>query len=197
MKDQGQVIALEPIVDLIGFIFYENSPRYVDQSASVQKAEKVGVFVNASLSYVQETIEENSLDFVQLHGIESPEFCSIISKHTKVIKAFGIGSSEDFKQLKAFENSATYFLFDTKTTSHGGSGRQFDWQLLTEYTGDTPFLLGGGINPESEVSLRKINHPKLIGLDLNSGFENTPADKNIDQLKTFINAINNTSLYST
>jgi phosphoribosylanthranilate isomerase len=196
MKDQHQVTALQPMVDFIGFIFYEKSPRYVETTVTVQGAKKVGVFVNASIDSVKEIIEANSLDFVQLHGSESPEYCETISDYAKVIKAFGIHSVDDFEQLSAYENAVTYILFDTKTPDHGGSGRQFDWKILSKYTGQTPFILGGGINPEAVTQLSQIKHPKLIGLDLNSGFEIEPADKNIDQLKTFIHEIKNTALYS-
>jgi phosphoribosylanthranilate isomerase len=126
------------------------------------------------------------LDVVQLHGSETPETCQILKQESRVIKAFGVNEDFNFKQVRAYENHVDHFLFDTKTSLHGGSGRQFDWSILSKYKGSVPFLLSGGINPKSVEYLKNLNHPKLVGIDLNSGFENSPADKNIAELKQFI-----------
>ena len=79
-----------------------------------------------------------------------------------------------------------YFLFDTKGKSVGGNGEKFDWSVLADYVGETPFLLSGGIGPDDAERMKAFHHPMCIGIDLNSKFEDEPALKNIQQLKTFI-----------
>ena len=82
-----------------------------------------------------------------------------------------------------------YFLFDTRCEGYGGSGKRFDWSILTEYEGETPFLLSGGIRPENAEAIRNFRHPRFAGIDLNSGFEIEPGLKDIDKLKNFIQQI--------
>jgi phosphoribosylanthranilate isomerase len=186
MRSEKQVNEFDGIVDFIGFIFYEKSKRFVETTPATKSTSKVGVFVNASVEVIKTCIEEQSLDVVQLHGSESPEICAVLKQESKVIKAFGVDEDFDFTLTKSYEEHVDYFLFDTKTKLHGGSGIQFDWSLLSSYHGSTPFLLSGGINAESIESLRDFAHPRLVGIDLNSGFENSPGDKNIPELKQFI-----------
>lgn len=186
MRSEKQVTELAGLVDFVGFIFYEKSKRFVRSTSPVNDSLKVGVFVNESVDAVREHIREQSLDFVQLHGNESPQMCARLKDEVKIIKAFGVDEDFDFYKTQAYEECVDYFLFDTKTKLHGGSGRQFDWSLLSNYQGSIPFFLSGGINPKSIESLKNFSHPKLAGIDLNSGFEISPADKNITQLKQFI-----------
>jgi phosphoribosylanthranilate isomerase len=115
--------------------------------------------------------------------------CEVLKKESTVIKAFGVNEDFDFSETNAYSAHVDYFLFDTKTPQHGGSGKQFDWSLLKKYSGETPFLLSGGITSESLQSIRSIWHSKFAGVDLNSGFENAPTDKNINELKQFINQL--------
>ena len=107
----------------------------------------------------------------------------------KIIKAFNVNENFDFETTLPYEKVADYFLFDTKTPLHGGSGQKFDWRLLDKYTGHIPFLLSGGIGPDDAEEILKINHPKLTGIDVNSGFEDEPGVKNIEKLKNFIDQI--------
>jgi phosphoribosylanthranilate isomerase len=95
----------------------------------------------------------------------------------------------DFETTLPYEKVANYFLFDTKTENHGGSGQKFNWSILDKYNGHIPFFLSGGIGPDDVNGILEINHPKLTGVDLNSGFEDEPGVKNIEKLKTFINQI--------
>lgn len=95
----------------------------------------------------------------------------------------------NFASIAVFEGNVDYFLFDTKTKQHGGSGKKFNWQLLEKYTGNTPFFLSGGIGPDDVEEIKGINHPMLAGVDLNSGFEDEPGLKNIEKLKKFIEEI--------
>lgn len=132
-----EVAALQP--DYIGFIFYAKSPRYVGENFVLpelanSKINKVGVFVNESLDIVHNTLVNYQLDYVQLHGNESPEFCeNLIKKNVKIIKAFHVDETFDFGYLKAYELVTDYFLFDTKTNKYGGSGKSFNWNILKKY----------------------------------------------------------------
>jgi len=92
----------------------------------------------------------------------------------------------NFSTTEPYEGTVDYFLFDTKTKQHGGSGKKFDWEILEKYNGETPFFLSGGIGPDDAENIKQISHPKLAGVDLNSGFEDEPGLKNIEKLKQFI-----------
>lgn len=181
------IAALKP--DYMGFICYDRSPRFItgldektviDQPADIVKT---GVFVNEDADTISKLIYKYKFDAVQLHGNETPEFCALFKHEVEVIKAFGIDEEFDFAQLKAYENSVNYFLFDTKTPAHGGSGKTFNWDILKKYTLDVPFFLSGGLSPENIGEVTKIKHPAFYGVDLNSKFELSPGVKDIDKLK--------------
>ena len=186
MKEDDQVLALDERVDYLGFIFYEQSKRFVVSTPKVTQAKKVGVFVDASESEIRSILEVHALDAVQLHGNETAELCAFLRKDIEVIKAFGIDKAFDFSKADIYSDQVDYLLFDTKTVQHGGSGRKFDWSLLSNYRGSTPFLLSGGINPESLESIKSFSHPKFAGIDLNSGFEIEPGNKNTQEIIDFI-----------
>ncbi len=173
-------------IDMLGFIFYESSSRYTESTLTTTK-KKVGVFVNAPLDYVLEKINTHSLNAVQLHGSEPTEYIKQLPKGIEIIKGFGIASAEDLEQTKAYVGLADMFLFDTKSPKHGGTGTAFNWQVLENYKGETPFLLSGGIGPESVEALRKFSHPKLAGYDLNSRFELAPKIKDATLIAKFLN----------
>ncbi len=188
------VAALQP--DYLGFIFYAKSPRY---AASVDKAvlaslpesiKKVGVFVNESVEQMRKTAEEYGLDVLQLHGGETPLQCLQLSEEGYTIfKVFSIAEAADFEYLEEYEGSCDYFLFDTKTPQHGGSGQKFDWSLLDNYKGETPFFLSGGIDPDDAEAIKNIQHPKFVAVDINSRFEIEPALKDVEKLKQFFERI--------
>jgi len=191
-SDEIKKIDALQLTDYLGLIFYEKSPRnFQGESPIMTKSKKVGVFVNENRSLIIEKAQKYHLDFVQLHGNESPEFCHLVNEKVPVIKVFHLEEDFPFKVLNGYVGHAKYFLFDTPSPEKGGTGRKFDWTLLNQYTGDTPFFLSGGLGPDDIDIIEKIQHPKLIGLDLNSRFEIEPGSKNIDLLKTFINGINN------
>ena len=198
-------------IDWMGFIFYARSARSIDSrqwtvdslkktdspsncqlSTVICQLKRVGVFVNATPEYMMETANLYKLDYLQLHGNESPDTCYALQKRGyAIIKAFSIASADDLTCTTEYEERTDYFLFDTKCNSYGGSGKQFDWSVLASYKGNTPFLLSGGINPDSAEALRNFSHPKLAGIDLNSGFETSPGIKDAEKLKTFIDKIKN------
>jgi len=180
--------------DMIGFNFYTKSPRYIDHPIHADTngaAKNVGVFVNATIGNVMDKVTTHKLDFVQLHGDEPPEYCREIMDRVEIIKVFRVDYSFDFAVTKVFDDSATYFLFDTKTPLFGGSGEKFDWQKLNEYTGNTPFIISGGIKPADADEILRIKHDQFAGIDINSGFEESPGIKNIESIKQFLKYIKN------
>jgi phosphoribosylanthranilate isomerase len=185
--------------DWMGFIFFPASPRCVpaedDARTTVIRQctkTKVGVFVNAGAEEMQEKAARYGLDYLQLHGCESPNLCEALQQAGyRVIKAFPVATAADLELTAAYESCAAYFLFDTKCDAYGGSGKRFDWQALATYTGRTPFLLSGGLRPESAEELLRFRHPQWAGVDLNSGFETAPAQKDVARLERFIHQLRN------
>ena len=185
-------------VDLMGFIFWPKSSRYVSERPAYlpTTCKRVGVFVDERIEEVQRIAKEYALDFIQLHGHETPDYIrqlddqlSIINYQLSIIKAFNIATADDFAACIPYEGLVDYFLFDTKGKSVGGNGEKFDWSVLKAYHGRTPFLLSGGIGPDDATRIKAIRHPRYAGIDLNSRFELSPALKDINKLKTFIQAL--------
>ena len=190
MREADNIRDVEQLkVDMIGFIFYPKSPRCLCELPAYMPdaAKRVGVFVNEDKKEIEILADRFSLDYIQLHGNESPEYChSLRSTGLRLIKAFSIARRKDFENTEAYEKSCDYFLFDTKCEQHGGSGNQFDWTMLNSYKGKKPFLLSGGINPYSSPTLKELRHPQLAGFDLNSRFEAKPGLKEVERLKFFL-----------
>ena len=135
------------------------------------------------------------LDYLQLHGNESPELCrELREKGYRIIKAISVSSEEDIRKTESYESAVDYFLFDTRCTGYGGSGQTFDWSILKHYEGQTPFLLSGGIRLELLPQLLRFSHPQLIGFDLNSGFESAPGLKDAKRIQSFINQLKQTNV---
>ena len=99
----------------------------------------------------------------------------------------------NLKVTKNYEDVADLFLFDTKTDLYGGSGQKFNWNILHEYHGEKEFLLSGGISLDDVKAIRKIEHPKMVGVDLNSKFELKPGMKNVGLLKQFMDELKKTN----
>lgn len=186
-----RVAALE--VDWLGFIFWPESKRqFVPGNGAWETGgkKKVGVFVNSFADDMMKTAAAYGLDYLQLHGEESPDVCHSLQKRGySLIKAFPVAGPDDLKQTREYEGRADYFLFDTKCESYGGSGRSFDWSVLETYRGATPFLLSGGINPGSLDAIRRFRHPSFAGVDLNSGFETEPGRKDVGKLHPFVRSL--------
>lgn len=189
------LVALRP--NFIGFIFYPKSPRFVETldidmlNYLPSSIKKIAVFVNERSDTVLSIIAKYKFDGVQLHGNESPEMCNMFrEKGLVVLKAFSVAESSDFSKTENYEGVCDYFLFDTKTNAYGGSGQKFDWSLLDNYKGQTPFVLSGGINLHDVSHLLKIDHPHFAGIDLNSKFELEPGLKDISKLQNFFEKLN-------
>ena len=194
MRDAENIREVEALgIDMMGFIFWPKSSRYVSARPAYlpQKCKRVGVFVDATVDAIRQHIINYSLDIIQLHGHESPDFIRQIrllcDDSIAIIKAFNIATKEDLDTTAPYAGLADYFLFDTKGPSAGGNGEKFDWSILDTYHGDTPFLLSGGIGPDDAERIKSFHHPKCIGVDLNSRFEIEPGIKDIIKLKTFLN----------
>ena len=207
MRDADNIRDISALgVDMIGLIFYPPSPRYVQQFSSgagiipdyapdMGKTPLwVGVFVDDMPQNIVTRVYNYKLDYIQLHGNEPRETLENlratidpdIKPKVKIIKAISVSSAEDIKKYKEYVGAADLFLFDTKCKTVGGSGEQFDWQVLQAYDGDVPFLLSGGIGPDDVERIKNFHHPKCIGIDLNSKFEIEPALKDVEKLKQFL-----------
>lgn len=207
MRDADNIRDISALgVDMIGLIFYPPSPRYVQQFSSGagiipdyapdmgKTPLRVGVFVDDMPQNIVTRVYNYKLDYIQLHGNEPRETLENlratidpdIKPKIKIIKAISVSSAEDIKKYKEYVGAADLFLFDTKCKTVGGSGEQFDWQVLQAYDGDVSFLLSGGIGPDDAERIKNFHHPKCIGIDLNSKFEIEPALKDVEKLKQFL-----------
>lgn len=180
------------LIDMMGFIFYPKSKRFVEQKPNYLpiNCKRVGVFVNSPTNEILNKIDDFHLDFIQLHGNELVEQCKEIKRNRPVqlIKAFSVGKTVDFDKVLIYDEFCDYFLFDTTTKGYGGSGEVFNWKLLDDYNGKTAFILSGGIKSKNLIDLKRFHHSRWAGIDLNSGFEFSPAQKDINALRTFIKA---------
>lgn len=181
---------LEP--DMMGLIFYPGSSRYVNGldpeslAAVPDTLKKVGVFVDPDLDTLLEKAELFCLDYVQLHGDESPGFCATVAGFLPVIKAFRVDDLFDFEATKAYESICEYFIFDAKGANYGGNGHKYAWELLEAYDGKVPFFLSGGLGPDDAAAIQNFSHPRFSGIDLNSGFESAPGFKKLDFIDKFM-----------
>lgn len=198
---------LELPIDWIGFIFYDKSSRNAESEDLIQwlseheaafgNIKRTGVFVDAEMDFILNHIHDYQLDFIQLHGNESPQYCAELRsfweissmRKSKIIKAFPVDENFNFELTNAYEGKCELFLFDTKGPKPGGNGVSFDWQVLEAYKGHTPFLLSGGIDEGMETAIRQLNYPQLIGVDINSRFETSPGIKDIEKVKRFLTTI--------
>jgi phosphoribosylanthranilate isomerase len=208
ITDINQAIALEAMgVDCIGFIFYAPSKRYVLNSLQLSdiknftssNAKKVGVFVNEPIEEVINTVKNAGLDMVQLHGDEDLEYYTVLRaqlaaaslQNVELIKVFRVG--DKMPEIAAFENSADYFLFDTDSKMYGGTGAHFNWELIKGNSIGKPYFLSGGIGPNDIGGIEVMKKTKagkdLFALDINSQFELAPGNKNLEKIKSFIDAL--------
>ena len=202
----------------MGFIFWPRSARFVAHRPAYlpTHCRRVGVFVDEDIDRVLAIADAYRLDYIQLHGHESPDYLRrlrpVNGGTAAVIKAFPVATAADLAATAPYAGLADLFLFDTKVSSSvhsggvlataasselpGGTGRHFDWSVLSAYSGQTPFLLSGGIGPGDAPRLRAAfaldGFPveKCAGLDLNSRFELAPGLKDVALLHRFLSEIN-------
>tara|TARA_Y100001937_G_scaffold30975_1_gene44429 strand:+ start:361 stop:984 length:624 start_codon:yes stop_codon:yes gene_type:complete len=198
LKFESNILGLSKLEpDYMGFVFWEKSKRLVIGSTpnlSQTKIKKTGVFVNADFEKIKDKVRVHKLEAIQLHGLESPEFCEKIKDlGVEIIKAFSIDENFNFNVLEKYELCSDYFLFDTKGKSPGGNGISFDWEILRNYKYEKKFFLSGGISIESISAIKKIKKLSLplFCVDINSRFELNPGEKNIELIKSFKNRLEN------
>lgn len=204
MKYEDNMISVSTLhPDYLGFIFYKKSSRFFDTSIPTipKSIKKTGVFVNASQEEIIKKLQLYDLQAIQLHGSESPEFCTELknkchierSRDVEIIKVFSIKDEFDFTILKPFEAVVDYFLFDTKGKLPGGNGVTFDWKVLENYPSKKQFFLSGGIGletiPKLEEFLKSKASKYCYALDINSKFEIVPGLKDVEKLKEFKNKL--------
>lgn len=192
-----QVVALRP--DYMGFILYSKSPRFVGDHFQLPKdfpanVLKVGVFVNETADVILKNVKKMSLDFVQLHGDESVETCHAVKESgVGIFKVFSMDENFDFAKTILYEPVTDYFLFDTKGKYYGGNAKKFDWKILRNYNQKIPFFLSGGISKDDIADLTLLKDMNLHALDVNSGVEMKPGEKDISkiiELQTSLTEIN-------
>lgn len=183
-------------VDMLGFVFYKKSPRYV----TAEKARdiinelppsiaRVGVFVDADKKEVSDIALDCQLDMLQLHGNEDPDYCLSFEDSYKVIKAFRI---KDKSSLKGINNyNVDFYMLDTYSKmSAGGTGKAFDWKIIDGFELLRPVILSGGLTPDNVADA--IDRVLPYGVDVSSGVEDSPGKKNLELMKKFVQNIRKT-----
>ncbi len=187
---EDALVAIEAGADMLGFVFAA-SPRQVTPEQALRiieklpdKVEKVGVFVNADLEFVKQTMDVCRLDQAQLHGNETPEYCAAIGV-SKVVKAFRVQDASVLDAMKSCKASA-YLLDAYDPARAGGTGRTFDWDIARKAGKYGKIVLSGGLNPDNVKEAVATVNP--YGVDVSSGVEATPGKKDPAKVKAFIAA---------
>ena len=187
LKQLQQLDGLD--IDFAGLIFYKDSPRYLgdkiakeDLKNSDFDLKKVGVFVNSNYDEIMQVVEDYGLDVVQLHGDETPDLCEELSEDVEVIKAFKVKDSKvSIDEMVAdYDEVCDYYLFDTASSEvEGGTGKQFDWKVLSKAKIEKPFFLSGGIGVDDVAKVKAFKHPDYYAVDINSKVEKEPGVKDM------------------
>ncbi|HEX6481660.1 MAG TPA: bifunctional indole-3-glycerol-phosphate synthase TrpC/phosphoribosylanthranilate isomerase TrpF [Ktedonobacteraceae bacterium] len=188
--------AIEAGADMVGLMFYEPSPRYIEPHHAKELLDTienlpaapdvVGVFVNKEAHFINDVVEQVGLDFVQLHGSELPEFCQKIQR--PVIKGLRLHSRDDIGLIRAYRETTWRILLDTPSSQWGGSGLTQNWSLARAVAEEMPVLLAGGLTPEN---IREaISQVRPWGVDVSSGVE-TSGTKDEEKIRAFIQEVRN------
>lgn len=188
--EQGKAIASSGATAL-GFICVPSSPRYVSaaQIRAVvtqvpENIDNIGVFANSTVEEITQTVADSGLTGVQLHGDESTDFCYQLRQslpYVEIIKALRIRSLEDFAKAATYTNSVNTLLLDAYHPQQlGGTGKTLDWNMLQQFSPSCPWFLAGGLTPDNIVEA--LNQVNPSGIDLSSGVERAPGDKDLDKV---------------
>ena len=187
-------LAVEHGTSAIGFIFYEKSPRAITIQAAKYISErlsasisKVGVFVNHTKDYIARAISSIPLDAIQLHGDESPKFCDQFA--LPVFKALRIKNETSLRMMDEF-NVEGFLLDSFSDNQYGGTGKPFDWSILKKYQHTTPIILSGGLTPDNIIDAIQEIYPSAV--DVNSGVESSPGEKNHEKINYLFNQLKET-----
>ncbi len=179
--------------DALGFVFYAKSPRCVtaETVAEIVAAlppfvTTVGLFVNAGQEVISSTMMTAGLDVAQLHGDETPADCRLAPWRT--IKALRVKNADSLHRAADYPVSA--LLLDAwSDDAYGGTGKQFDWQLVQQLNSQCPVILAGGLNPDNVAAA--IATAKPYAVDVSSGVELSPGRKDIEKVNKFIQQVRN------
>jgi phosphoribosylanthranilate isomerase len=191
------LLAAELGADALGFIFYPKSPRQVAPEVAREIIAQlppfvaaVGVFVDETAAAVQELAARVGLDWVQLHGQESPDYC--LSLGRKVIKGFRIKDENSLMELEPYRDVVQAFLLDTyKKGQAGGTGEIFDWQLARKGKKYGRIILAGGLTSYNVARAIEIAQPQAV--DTASGTEAAPGKKDPAKVRAFFEAVRSVS----
>jgi phosphoribosylanthranilate isomerase len=192
-------VALHAGADMVGFVFFPPSPRHLDPSAARAlgdrvrgRARKVALSVDATDEELSAAIEALQPDLLQLHGKETPKRVLEVKARFKlpVIKAIAVETRGDLAVVPDYAEVADRLIFDARApkdaTRPGGLGKPFDWRLLRNLDPRVPFMLSGGLDPANVAEAIRITRPG--GVDVSSGVERSPGDKDPDKIRAFIRA---------
>ena len=194
-REQDAVATVRAGADAIGLQFVETSPRRITVERAIQLRKEippfvsvVGVFLNAKREDILRTVELAGLDYVQLHGDESPDFVRDLPVRT--IKTLGVSTAQDIVDLDRYPADA--ILLDTKVNGRcGGTGQRFDWSLLKELQTYLPIILAGGLRAENIVEAIRTAKPQIV--DVCTGVESAPGIKSFEKMREFISIVRNTN----
>ena len=192
-------VALHAGADMVGFVFFPPSPRHLDLATARMlgarvrgRARKVALSVDATDEELSTVIEALQPDLLQLHGKETPKRVLEVKARFKlpVIKALAVESRGDLAVVPDYAEVVDRLIFDARppkdATRPGGLGKPFDWRLLQNLDPRVPFMLSGGLDPGNAAEAIRITRPG--GVDVSSGVERTPGDKDPDKIRAFIRA---------
>lgn len=177
--------AIDMGADMLGFNFYPKSPRFLELEKAVEVINRLpafidiaGIFVNSRVEQIEEVIGDCQLDWIQLHGDESPEFCqSFLSINVKTMKAIRVKDKSDIERAEEYFTDA--ILFDAfNPEKYGGTGMSFDWNIMGHI--DKRVFLAGGINPANAAQAVQLG---VYGIDVCSGIESEPGKKDHKKMK--------------
>ena len=201
---QALDVALEAGADLVGFVFFAPSPRHVGVEAARAlggrvrgRAQKVALSVDASDDELAASIEALAPDLLQLHGKETPERVATVRARfgLPVMKALPIAERADLVAIRLYDAVADRLIFDARAelaaTRPGGLGKRFDWRLLENLQTRVPFMLSGGLDALNVADALRITGAP--GVDVSSGVERVPGEKDPDKIRAFIAAARNSA----
>jgi phosphoribosylanthranilate isomerase len=192
-------VALDCGADMVGFVFFAPSPRHIELTAARAlgarargKALKVALCVDAADEELSEIVAALEPDLLQLHGSETPDRAKLIRHRfgVPVMKALPIARRDDLLSARRYETVVDRVLFDARAPREasrpGGLGRSFDWELLRGFTCAAPFMLSGGLDADNVAEALRIT--AAPGVDVSSGIERAPGEKDMDKIRAFIAA---------
>ncbi|MCX5890736.1 MAG: phosphoribosylanthranilate isomerase [Deltaproteobacteria bacterium] len=190
---EDALLAADLGANALGFIFYAKSPRCVAAEAAREIIAQlppfvvsVGVFVNEEAAVVRDLAARLGLDWVQVHGSETPEYCRGLGR--RVLKGFRIQDGKSLKDLQTYRGAVQAFLLDTyKKGQTGGTGATFDWDLARQAQGYGPIVLAGGLTAANVAQAIKTAQPQAV--DVASGVEAAPGKKDPEKLRAFFRAV--------